>query len=144
MLANIRGHLKSALEILGILAPIVCLIDCIVLPVATALLPLIGHHLVHGLQDQVVSLLVLCICSPVILPGFAKHRNWLVLTMFALGVSLMLFINFCAVADDLFHVAGALVSSCLLIKANLDNKRLLSCGCHAHGHHARDPHDGVS
>lgn len=130
MLTTIRSYLKSAAEIFGIAAPIICLVDCIVLPVLTALLPLVGHHLVHGVQDQLLSVVVLFICAPVILPGFAKHRNWVVLTMFALGVSLMLFVNFSAAVDEGFHLVLSLVASVLLIKSNIDNKRLLACACH--------------
>ncbi|HEY9681007.1 MAG TPA: MerC domain-containing protein [Oculatellaceae cyanobacterium] len=127
---NIRSQLKGTVEILGIVAPIICLIDCIALPVLTALLPLLGHHLVHGLQDQLLCVVVLSICAPVILPGFAKHRNWIVLSMFVLGSSLMLIVNFFAAVDEAFHLVCSLAASALLIKSNIDNKRLLACACH--------------
>lgn len=134
MRTSVGDYLRTAGEIFAVLAPIVCLFDCVVLPIAAALLPLFGHHLLHGVQDQVIALAVLGICGPIILPGFAQHRNMSVLIMFAIGSSLMIFVNFVGVADQLFHLGMSLIASCLLIKANLDNKRLLACPCHHHAH----------
>ncbi|MBX9696407.1 MAG: MerC domain-containing protein [Cyanobacteria bacterium] len=130
-----RTHwLKSVLEFLAVVAPIVCLIDCVVLPVACALLPLAGlNNVIHGINDQVLSLVVLAICLPVIGPGFYRHRSKKVLLLFASGISLMFFVNFAGIQLDRFvHMTIAFTTSFLLIKANLENKKLLSCRCSSH------------
>jgi MerC mercury resistance protein len=130
-LQPVRLQIKSAVEILGLVAPILCLFDCIVLPVLPALLPLVGvHHIIHGISDQLLTLIVLTLCCPAILPGFFKHRNPRILIMFGVAAGLMLFINMISTGlDQLLHTALTLVSSGLLIKANLDNRKLLACSC---------------
>ncbi len=129
-----KHWLKSVLEFLAIVAPIVCLIDCVILPVACALLPLIGlNNIIHGINDQVLSLIVLAICLPVIGPGFYKHRSKKVLFLFASGISLMFFVNFGGIhLDHVVHTIVAFTISFLLIKANMENKKLLACCCSSH------------
>ena len=133
---NAPSRLKAVYEFFSLLAPIICLFDCIVLPAASAILPLAGmHHIIHGVSDQVISLLVLGICAPVILPGFYKHRSKRVLFLFGSGISLMFFVNFAGLQlDYAVHTVTAILISYLLIRANLENKKLLSCSCSAHKH----------
>jgi hypothetical protein len=128
---SFRTYLRTATEFLALVAPIICLLDCAVLPFLPALLPIVGmHHLVHGVGDQVLTLVVLALCCPAIIPGFLKHRNPRILAMFGLAAFLMLFINILSpVLDQVLHMTLTVISSGLLIKANLDNRKLLACAC---------------
>jgi hypothetical protein len=68
-----KSRLKSAFEVLAVVGPIICLVDCIVIPIALLLLPLIGfHNVFHGIGDQVLAFLVLLLCGPSLIPGFLK------------------------------------------------------------------------
>ena len=119
------SQLKSVLEVLAVVGPIICLIDCIVIPVAVALLPLVGvQHIFHGISDQIITFIVLCICAPALLPGFLKHRKTSVLLLMGLGFGLIFCANFAGHAiDETLHTLITVTGSALLIKANLDNKR---------------------
>ncbi len=125
---------KSVLDFLAVAGPIICLIDCVVLPVASALLPFIGHaDIVHGINDQAIVCMVLAICLPIIVPGYLKHRSNRVLGMFVAAISIMMFMTFSGI--ELGEVAHGAISICtafLLIKANRENKKLLSCACSFH------------
>ncbi len=92
---NMRNVLAKALETLAVIGPIICLVDCLVIPIAIAILPLAGmHHVFHGIGDQFLTFLVLAICAPVMLPGFFKHRRKSVLVMMGLGFGLIFFANY--------------------------------------------------
>jgi hypothetical protein len=127
----VRSQFRSAIEMLGLIAPILCLFDCIVLPILPAFLPLVGiPRIIHGVSDQLLTLIVLTLCCPALLPGFFKHRNPRILIMFGTAAGLMLFINMISAGlDQLLHISLTLLASGLLIKANLDNRRLLACSC---------------
>lgn len=126
---------KSASEFLAIAAPIICLFDCIVLPVCSAFLPFLGlHNMLHGVSDQFITAIVLAFCLPVIVPGIFKHRNPQVAFMFAGATCLMLFTNMLGDSiDSVLHMALTAVTSALLLRANWLNKRLLACACSNHG-----------
>jgi hypothetical protein len=136
--SNWKSNLKVTFEVFSVVAPILCLIDCVVLPILIAVLPFLGQqHLLHGLQDQTLALIVVAMCTPVIVPGFMKHRKSSVLILFGMGIALMLFANWTELSDQIFHVCVSMVASGCLIKANLDNKRFLAkaCPCFAHHEH---------
>lgn len=125
---------KSCLEVLSIVAPIICLFDCIVLPAVTILLPFVSvKQMMHGVSDQMIAMAVLVICMTAIVPGFLKHRNKRVLVLFGSGISLLFFVSFAGERlDQLLHMTMTVAVSFLLIKANLENKKLLSCSCSHH------------
>lgn len=126
---------KRVLDFLAVAAPIICLIDCVVLPVVSALLPFVGMEQVsHGLiNDQLVLLMVLAICLPIIVPGFLKHKNKRVLGMFSAAILLMSIASFDPVPiNEGVHMCISLFAAILLISANRENKRLLGCGCNHH------------
>lgn len=82
-----------------------------------------------------IALIVLGICMTAILPGFLRHRNRRVLVLFGSGISLLFFVSFAGERlDQAVHAAMTLAVSFLLIKANLENKKLLACSCHHHHH----------
>lgn len=134
--AHKNARWKGVLDFLAVAGPIICLIDCVVLPVASALLPFLGMtEFGHGINDQQLFLVVLAICGPIIIPGYLKHRNKRVLAMFAIAISMMFVVNFIdLIANETAHAAISLTAACLLIKANRDNKKLLSCACSIHHH----------
>ncbi|MBI1270735.1 MerC family mercury resistance protein [bacterium] len=127
---------KDFIDVLSIIAPIICLFDCIVLPAMAILLPFVSvKQIMHGISDQMIALIVLGICMTAILPGFLRHRNRRVLILFGSGISLLFFVSFAGERlDQAVHVAMTLAVSFLLIKANLENKKLLACSCHHHHH----------
>ncbi|MBI1271677.1 MerC family mercury resistance protein [bacterium] len=131
-----KDWLKESLEFLSVLAPIICLVDCIVIPAALLLLPMIGiHHVFHGVGDQILSILVLLICCPVLIPGFLAHRNKTVLVLMTVGLVCIFFANWMShELDHTFHLLLSVAGSVCLIKANLDNKRLRKHTCN-HDHH---------
>lgn len=126
------GSVRSVLETLSVVGPVICLVDCVVIPLVLALLPLSGiHHIYHGVFDQALAFIVVAICAPVIGTGFFKHRRKRVLILMSLGFGMMFFANFLGhCIDDTLHTVVTVVGSILLIKANLDNKRFSKCGCH--------------
>ncbi len=135
MSSDLKNHLKSASEFLAIAAPIICLFDCVVLPIFAVFAPFLGHHVIHGVGDQFLTVLVLAVCLPFLIPGVRKHGNKRVLVLFASGACLMIFTNCLGEKiDSVLHIALSAVTSALILRANWLNKRLLSCSC-AHHHH---------
>ena len=129
--------LRSTLDVLATVAPIICLVDCIVIPIVLAVLPMVGIQKVyHGINDQLLTLLVLLICAPVLVPGYFRHRKKSVLVFMSLGFSLVFLANFAGhLFDNTVHVVITIAGSCFLIKANQDNKRFSKkCGCTHHLH----------
>lgn len=140
---QLRQYLKLVSEFLAVTAPIICLFDCVVLPVLSAILPFVGiQHIVHGISDQFITALVLAVCLPVLIPGIIKHKNKSVALMFSGAICLMLFTNFMGERiDQWMHVSLTIATSFLLIRSNWLNKQLLKaispCAC-AHHHHENE------
>jgi hypothetical protein len=130
------SRIRAALDFLALIAPIICLVDCVVIPAVLMLLPLMGiHQIYHGVSDQILLLLVLAICTPAVTSGFLKHRNKSVLVLMGLGFGLMFFANLAGhVIDDSVHFCLTALGSFFLIKANLTNKRLSKHACCGHNH----------
>ncbi len=131
------SKLQSALEVLSIVGPIICLVDCVVIPVLLMVLPLVGvHQIFHGMGDQLLLLLVLAICTPTITAGFLKHRRKSVMVLMIFGFGFMFCANFAGHAlDETLHLALSILGSVLLIRANLVNRQLQrSSSCCGHRH----------
>lgn len=126
------NRIKSALELLAVIGPIVCLVDCIVIPLALMVLPLVGiHQIYHGLSDQALAFVALILCAPSLIPGFLKHRRRRVLTLMAFGFGLIFVANLLGHAiDQSMHLLMTILGSLLLIKANSDNRRFSKCCSH--------------
>ncbi len=126
------NRIKSALELLAVIGPIVCLVDCIVIPLVLIVLPLVGiHQIYHGLSDQVIAFIALILCAPSLIPGFLKHRRKRVLTLMAFGFGSIFIANFLGhVIDQSMHLLMTILGSLLLIKANADNRRFSKCCSH--------------
>lgn len=136
-ISSFRQYLKMAADFLAVAAPILCLFDCVVLPVLSAVLPFLGlQRIVHGLNDQLISIMVLAICLPVLIPGVMRHRDKRVLVLFSMAACLMFFTNILGENIDLaLHTTLTVLTSVLLLRATWLNRRLLACGCgHGHNH----------
>ena len=132
------SKVKAALELLAIIGPILCLVDCVVIPLLLMVLPLVGRHQIyHGVGDQILLLLVLAICTPTITVGFLQHKRKSVFVLMGLGCSLMLFVNFAGHGiDETVHFLLTTLGSVLLIKANFDNRQYSKGTCCSHHTHA--------
>lgn len=141
-----KNLLKNALEFAAPIAALICLIDCIVLPVLAALSPFLGlHEIVHGVNDQLATLLVVMLVSLAFFPNFIKHRNPRVAGLAALGIFFVFFANMMESSDKIIHILLAISGSACIIKANSLNKKLAakiastdahttSCPCDHHHH----------
>jgi hypothetical protein len=124
-----QNRLQGLCEFLAIVGPIICLIDCIVIPVALAVLPLFGMaHIFHGLSDQLLSFIVLGICAPVMIPTVLRHRNIKVLVLMCVGFVSIFFANYLNIGETL-HLALSIVGSASLITAGFENRRLNRSAC---------------
>ncbi len=133
------SKVKTALEVLSVAGPIICLVDCIVIPLILTVLPLIGiRQICHGLSDQLLLLLVLAVCTPTLTAGFLKHKQKSVIVFMALGFAMMFFANFAGhLIDESVHFILTTIGSALLIKANFDNRQFSKSPCcagHSHEH----------
>lgn len=129
-----RFSWRSTCEFAALLAAVVCAIDCILIPVAMVLLPLVGMpQVIHGMNDQISAIILASICIPAFLPSFLKHKNWRTLASLALGLSCVFFANFLVPeVDAMLHAGICLLGSFCIIKANRDSRRLAknTCPCH--------------
>ncbi len=134
------SRISSVLEFLAVVGPIICLVDCLVIPAACIALPLIGiHSICHGVGDQILTAGILALCAPGLLTRYMQHRKKRVLALAALGFALIFMANLAGVeTDGTMHVAVTVIGSLLLIKANSDNKRY-SKGCDCHHQHEPVP-----
>lgn len=140
-LAPLKNLLKNALEFAAPIAALLCLIDCIVLPILAAISPFLGmHEIVHGVNDQVATLLVVVLVSLAFFPNFIKHRNPKVAGLAALGIFFVFFANSVESTDKIIHFLLAISGSACIIKANSMNKKLAAsaspapCPCDHHHH----------
>lgn len=127
--------IKSILEWAGPVAAIICLIDCIVLPVILAFAPFVGlHSVIHGLNDQAATLVVVTLCTLAFSPGLLRHRSPKVAILAASGICLVFFANLLGEnADKGLHALLSIIGSGCLIRANFVNRKLLAASC-ACGH----------
>lgn len=130
-----RSRVKAAIELLSVIGPIICLIDCTIIPLLLLVLPVVGiHQVFHGIGDQLLLLLVVAICAPTVTLGFLRHRQKRVFLLMALGFTLMFVANFAGHSiDESIHFALTSLGSLFLIKANFDNRQLSKhcCSCSA-------------
>lgn len=136
---SIPAKLEAVLEVLSVVGPIICLVDCVAIPVLLTVLPLVGvHQIFHGVGDQLLLLLVLLICAPTITIGFLQHKRKNVMVLMTLGFGLMFCANFAGhLIDETLHFVLTTMGSILLIRANLVNRRLRNTACcskHSHAH----------
>jgi hypothetical protein len=123
--------LKKAIEWAGLVAAFLCLIDCVVLPILIAISPFLGlHEIVHGINDQLATLVVVVLCFITFFPSFLRHRNLKVAALAALGIFFVFFANLLGEnSDKTVHVLLSLAGSGCIIRANVISKKLLISNC---------------
>ena len=122
------NKMRSVADKLGICLSGLCLIHCLLTPVAMLLLPSIQvlelHEVVH--EGLLFVLPVLAILAFV--PGYRRHRNWRVFAWALPGFALILFSGL--VLDHgigLVQTSITIAGSALLIQAHVVNRRLCAC-----------------
>ncbi len=124
------GTKSSAVEFMSIVGPSVCLVHCLATPLVVGLLPLIGtKHSLLGLNEQMLALIVVPLCTLALVPGYLKHGQKTVLGFMTAGIVLVLFGSF--FADQVIAKGSELPISILgsicLIRAALLNRRFCHC-----------------
>jgi hypothetical protein len=121
----VKARLKKGLEVLGVVAPIVCLIHCLATPILLTALPFVtaccGDH---GTMDAWIHWGVIGLCAVAILPAYAAHRKWNVLALFLAGAGFVLIPEYVGIAETLAStVILAICASVCLVSANLLNRK---------------------
>ncbi|MCA9813515.1 MAG: MerC domain-containing protein [Candidatus Obscuribacterales bacterium] len=116
------------LDLLGILAAVVCLIHCLALPVVMTFLPTLIHHHTHDdFTHVILAGWVLLFCLTAIVPGFVKHGYRRILLLMVIGLSAVLAATFHSQVGLAESVEIPLITmgNLLIISAHLYNRRLL-------------------
>jgi hypothetical protein len=128
-LKQLLERCSPAIEFGSRVAPVLCLVDCILIPICIPLLPFFGmNHLFHGVSDQVLLLIVVALCAPLLVPDFLKHRRMSVLVLMSAGFTLMFVANYIGHnIDELVHLSLTAMGSLCLITANRQNQKAKKC-----------------
>lgn len=130
---------RALIDVLAVVAPIVCIIHCLAVPIVLACLPMVRHSgVLQGFDDKLLAVLMLGLCAVAIAPGFAKHRRKSVLVLMVVGFALVWLSSYVETAwGEVPHLVISILGSVFVIKANLDNRRFLGaqaaptcCGGH--------------
>lgn len=122
---------SRVLDLLGILAAVICLIHCLALPVVMTFLPTLIHaHHHHDHNDSTHIILagwVLLFCLTAIVPGFVKHGYRRILLLMLIGLSAVMAATFHSHVGLAESVEIPLITlgNLLIISAHLYNRRLL-------------------
>jgi hypothetical protein len=121
-----KDSVGALLDTTGVVVSWLCVVHCIVLPFAVALLPLAG---LSFLLDESIELMIIAVSVAVaalgLLPGyFRQHGRLRAVILFAAGISL-LGLGRAAFEDDLaLEVVFLLCGAGLITTAHLINRRL--------------------
>lgn len=134
-----KFSIRAFVDVLAVVAPIICIIHCLAFPVLLACLPVVRHSgMLEGFSDQLLAVAMLGLCALAIAPGFAKHRRKSVLALMIVGFALVWLSSYVETAwGEVPHLVISILGSIFVIKANLDNRRFLTsiaaptcCGGH--------------
>ena len=122
------SKMRSVADKLGICLSGLCLIHCLLTPVAMLLLPSIQvlslHEFVH--EGLLFVLPVLAILAFV--PGYRRHRNWRVFAWALPGFALIMFSGLVMEHGvGLVQTSVTIAGSAFLIQAHAVNRRLCAC-----------------
>lgn len=144
---TVKARLKKTLEVLGVVAPIVCLIHCLATPVLLTALPFVtaasGGGGAEG--DAWFHWLIVGLCAVAIVPAYVSHRRIGVLVLFLAGAGFVLVPEYVPALESMTAtVATALCASVCLVSANLLNRKYAkalagvdAAACCAHSHQTR-------
>lgn len=113
-----------SLDALGVAASSLCMVHCLVLPVALLFVPQLA---LTGAEDITHYLLAFCVtafCLSAIIPGFLKHGSKEVLALMLSGLSIVLFATF--FAGESLEMPFITIGNILVISAHLLNRKLIA------------------
>lgn len=134
-----KFSLRAFVDVLAVVAPIICIIHCLAFPILLACLPVVRHSgVLEGFDDQMLAAAMLGLCTIAIAPGFAKHKRKSVIALMLVGFTLVWLSTYVETAwGEVPHLIVSILGSIFVIKANLDNRRFLGavaaptcCGGH--------------
>jgi hypothetical protein len=136
----VKEQLKRGLEILGVVAPIVCLVHCLATPVLLTALPFVSANAGLGPDDSWFHWAIVGTCAVAILPAVFGHKKLIVAALFILGASLVIVPLYVpALEATVPNIATAVAASVFLVTANLLNRKYSreltgATACCAHPH----------
>lgn len=120
-------------DTLGVIVSAACVVHCVALPIALALLPAVGlTFLAEGAFHQVLALLVLLVAGLAFIPGYRVHGKRAIVGMGAIGTALL---AGAAYAPGLGLLPESLLTALggsALVVAHVLNRRAM--GHHGHAH----------
>jgi hypothetical protein len=140
----VKAQLKKGLEVLGVVAPIVCLIHCLATPVLLTALPFLTAGRQGG-DDAWFHWLIVGMCAIAIIPAFMGHRRTNVLWLFAAGAAFVLVPAYVHELESFTAtIVTAICASVCLVSANLLNTKYTkalagadAATCCAHPHQSQ-------
>lgn len=125
-----RGAFRFSLDSLGVVASSLCIIHCLVLPLAVVALPALGPQVIHDDSTHfVLAFFVTMFCLLAIVPGYMRHNDRNVLFVMSIGLSMVLFATFIAghALGESWEVPLITIGNLLVVGAHLQNRKLLAC-----------------
>lgn len=139
-----KAQVKKGLEVLGVVAPIVCLIHCLATPVLLVALPFLTATHLEGSESSHLWFhwIIVGLCAIAIVPAYLSHRRANVLLLFLAGAGFVLVPAYVPELESLTAtVITALSASVCLVSANLLNRKYSQtpdhAACCAHGHQSQ-------
>lgn len=108
---------------LGVAASSLCLAHCLLLPVFTTFLPVLGTQFLGGESvHRALGLAILAISAAAFIPGYRRHRQRKASAMAAVGLALLLPGMAGIAALEEIETALTMAGGVLLIRAHLLNR----------------------
>lgn len=129
-LESAAGWRGVSVDALGIVASVICLVHCLVLPVVIVFAPALGAEGLH--EDSThyfLAAFVTMFCLLGIVPGYLRHSNRKVLLTMISGLSLVLFATFAchSLLGELWEIPLITVGNLLVVSAHISNRKLVAC-----------------
>lgn len=130
------GHAKETLfskivgfmDIAGVFASTLCLIHCLLLPIAIALLPVVAKPIMHHDWVHVgLAGFVFAFCLIAYIPGYLQHHDKRLIYCGAIGISLVFFATFVARAwGEVMEASIITAGNTIIIFGHMLNRRRLA------------------
>jgi hypothetical protein len=132
---------KSNWDRLGIALSVVCMVHCLMLPLAVLALPMIAVQWLHvGAVHTLMAIVLVPVAVLALVPGLRLHRKWGVAGAMAMGLGLLSTAAFAgegSVAHE-WAVPLTIAGGAILVVAHSINLRLCrscpACAEHGDGH----------
>jgi hypothetical protein len=138
----VKAQLKKGLEVLGVVAPIVCLIHCLATPILLTALPFVTAA--GGDHDVWFHWAIVGLCAVAIVPAYLAHKKAVVLALFVAGAAFVIVPAYVPILETMTAtVATAVCASICLVSANLLNRKYskelsgeVGVACCSQSHHS--------